>query len=89
MTHPHGHYNLVIGYGHAMPVDKFLEADRIKEFAIYDPALAKMDFIFNPIANDDMMHGKARQRSESRNTASGLSIDKRKGRPHGIGWKVS
>ena len=64
MTHPPGHYNLVIGYGHAMPMDEFLEADRIKEFAIYDPASTKMDFIFDPKANEGMMHGKAKNKKE-------------------------
>lgn len=50
-THLPGHANVVVGWGHAMPMDDFYRGDKIDSYAVYDPFSKKMDFGFNRKAN--------------------------------------
>ena len=64
MAHPPGSIVANIGWGHAMPMDDFLQGDMLDTYAIYDPGLKKMDFPFSPDTN------KAAGGNEGKSTAN-------------------
>ena len=68
MAHPPGSIVANIGWGHAMPMDDFLQGDMLDTYAIYDPGLKKMDFPFSPDTNKAAggNEGKSVLRSEER-----------------------
>ncbi len=62
MAHTPGHANVIIGWGHALPVDDFFRGDKIETYAIYDPDLTRMDFAFDPKANVINNKGNGKKR---------------------------
>lgn len=64
MAHPPGSIVANIGWGHAMPMDDFLQGDTLDTYAIYDPGLKKMDFPFSPDTN------KAAEGNEGKSAAN-------------------
>jgi len=61
-SHAPGHANVVIGWGHSMPCDAFLDAKDIESYAVYSPSLKRMDFEFDAMANKGMYAQKASYR---------------------------
>jgi uncharacterized GH25 family protein len=75
MSHHPGHANVVIGWGHALPMDYFLRGSKIETYAIYDPALTRMDFEFDRKANAiiDEKEGSGQKRVSGRKSHKGLT----------------
>jgi uncharacterized GH25 family protein len=75
MAHTPGHANVVIGWGHALPMDDFLRGSKIETYAIYDPALTRMDFEFDRKANSiiDEKEGSGQKRLSGRKSYKGLT----------------
>jgi uncharacterized GH25 family protein len=70
MSHPPGHITLMIGYGHAMPMDEFIDGQRLTTYALYNPDLKKMELPFNRSANKLVDQGK----SENSLPFAGLTV---------------
>lgn len=75
MSHHPSHTNIVVGWGHALPMDYFLRGSKIETYAIYDPALTRMDFEFDRKANAiiDGKEGGGQKRVSGRKSHKGLT----------------